>query len=599
MFGRRKQERVRDEWRTKPIEREHGGHPLQSPCLSHRLSHNQRVGQEMNAKSSGGHVEGAFVKVLLAVVAMAVCLVAMMLWSSGSALAAPADRASALSAYKNVLADQQIPTGWTGSTSDCTVGTESDRSLRATLDTVNILRSFAGVEPVTFDPRKNRKALAAALIMQANWSLSHDPSPSWRCYSRAGAEGAGSSNLASGSSGAGAMLLYAEDRGVKSLGHRHWLFDPGAVEFGSGSTWGSNALFVHNSYGDGSRAAALPSDNVVAWPGSSDWFPWPWVPEAWSVAIGKGGNVTTSDLRVNVQIGGKAMDVSEVRLHGSAYGTGRKVHWQVDVPASLRRGDHRVEVEISGVSLDGEPLPISYSFTAFDPTQVPPPGCTIKGTPGDDVLKGTSVKDVVCGMGGNDTIYGLGGNDVLRGGDGNDRLVGGSGDDKLYGQNDSDFLFGIYGEDYANGGRGNDVIRGNQDNDRLVGTLGNDTVIGGKNDDTMFGGPGRDRLYGQGGQDRLFGISGPDYANGGSGNDLVRGDRGNDRLVGFSGNDRMIGGEHNDTMFGGPGRDRLYGQRGRDRHVLRDDVRGNDYANGGSGRDRAVRDPGDRIVNIP
>lgn len=528
------------------------------------------------------HVRSARVKPCGAAMlpaSLTVFFVVMVFWSSASASAAPADRASALRAYESVVADQGVPTGWTGSTSDCTVGTESEESLQATLDTVNVLRSFTGLEPVTFDEEKNRKALAAALIMYAEWGLSHDPPPSWKCYSSEGAEGAGSSNLYLGSSGASAMLGYVEDRGVESLGHRHWLLDPGAIEFGSGSTWGSNALYVHDSYGDGSRAASLPPDNVVAWPGSSDWFPWPWVPEAWSVAIGNGeGNVTVSDPRVSVRIDGEAMDVSGVQFHGTTYGTGSKLHWDVDIPVSLRQGDHRVEVEISGVSMNGETFPVSYSFTAFDPEQDPPPECTITGTPGNDRLVGTSGDDVICGFGGDDTIYGL---------DGDDRIIGGPGDDFLIGGNGADIISGNTGEDVLRGLDAGDRLDGGTGSDSIIGDAGLDVITGGDHNDFLFGEEGKDRLFGELGNDRLYGGLGNDRAlDGGEGNDIILGEEGNDRILGRGGDD---------ILRAGTGTDRVYGQSGNDHLTTRDGDR-IDVAHGGAGTDACATDPGDREI---
>jgi hypothetical protein len=60
-------------------------------------------------------------------------------------------------------------------------------------------------------------------------------------------------------------------------------------------------------------------------------------------------------------------------------------------------------------------------------------GCTVTGTPGNDVLSGTPGGDVICGMGGNDTLTGGAGPDVLYGGGGDDSLSGGTGNDTLDG----------------------------------------------------------------------------------------------------------------------------------------------------------------------
>jgi dipeptidyl aminopeptidase/acylaminoacyl peptidase len=58
-----------------------------------------------------------------------------------------------------------------------------------------------------------------------------------------------------------------------------------------------------------------------------------------------------------------------------------------------------------------------------------PAGCTLWGTPGDDLLPGTTGDDRVCGGAGDDVLAGGAGNDVLHGGGGRDTLLGGAGDD--------------------------------------------------------------------------------------------------------------------------------------------------------------------------
>jgi Tol biopolymer transport system component len=70
-------------------------------------------------------------------------------------------------------------------------------------------------------------------------------------------------------------------------------------------------------------------------------------------------------------------------------------------------------------------------YPAWQPLPPAPPGCTLWGTAGNDLLVGTEGNDVICGLGGDDTLIGLGGDDKLIGGDGNDYLAGGLGLDML------------------------------------------------------------------------------------------------------------------------------------------------------------------------
>jgi Ca2+-binding RTX toxin-like protein len=112
---------------------------------------------------------------------------------------------------------------------------------------------------------------------------------------------------------------------------------------------------------------------------------------------------------------------------------------------------------------------------AWQPLPAGPPGCTLWGTAGNDLLVGTEGNDVICGLSGDDTLIGLGGTDRLIGGDGNDWLAGG------------------LGFDYHDGGAGNDVI---------------DARDGGP--DVVYGGPGIDTAYVEGGRlETMIGIERP------------------------------------------------------------------------------------------
>jgi uncharacterized protein YkwD len=291
---------------------------------------------------------------------------ALLVATSATAAAAPADRAAALAAWQSVQQDVQEPAGWTGSVDSCTVGTESSASLAATLHTVNTLRDFAGVGPVSFDDALNHKALAAALMMQAKNDLNHAPGPDWPCYSSDGADAAGHSNLALGVSGADAMVVYAGDESVPSLGHRRWLFDPSKTVFGSGSTGGANALWVITDGG-----TAVPAGTKVPWP-PAGWVPRELVPSTWSLTVGGSSQtVEFQNPQVTVTLDGNPVSVDNVSDLDGGYGTGRTLAWHPTLGSSFDTGDHVLGVTVSGVVVDGQPLPLSYTVRVFDPA--PPP----------------------------------------------------------------------------------------------------------------------------------------------------------------------------------------------------------------------------------
>jgi Ca2+-binding RTX toxin-like protein len=133
-------------------------------------------------------------------------------------------------------------------------------------------------------------------------------------------------------------------------------------------------------------------------------------------------------------------------------------------------------------------------------------GCTITGTPRNDVLLGTRRRDVICGLGGrdriaggkgNDVIHGDGGADVLKGGDGADRVSGGGGNDRLAGGRGRDRLSGDGGDDVLRGHSGRDRLEGGRGRDRLFGNAGPDSLDDGadRSKDQVRGGRGRDRAW--------------------------------------------------------------------------------------------------------
>ena len=298
----------------------------------------------------------------------AVAVLAAIAVTAGAANAAVTSRSTAVGLYKQVEAAKKVPAGWTGSVDTCTVGSESQASIDATIGTVNAYRQFAGVKPVTADPEFNHDALAAAMAMQAAGGLEHDLKPGDPCYSQDAAMGASHSNLA-GASGASAIELYMGEEGLGD--HRRYVLFPGQIEVGTGSTGSYSALYVIGGELDGSRVVEVPEKSVVAWP-SAGFFPAPWTRDmSWTVSL---GNYDTQDLidasraKVSVKIDGKRAAVKDVTAHENGIGMGRGISWQLKKPALLlKRGDHRASVKIKGVTLEGKPFPVNYKVKAFDP----------------------------------------------------------------------------------------------------------------------------------------------------------------------------------------------------------------------------------------
>lgn len=267
------------------------------------------------------------------------------------------------------------PIGWTGNAASCDAGSPSPEAQAATLTTINFVRGLAQLDPVSFDPAYSAKAQQAALIMAANGDLNHQPPATWACWSQEGAEGAGSSNLCGGCSGANAIRVYMDDPGSSNtaVGHRRWIMRPQTATMGSGSTSDTNALWV---FGADDADASVPG--WVPWP-TAGYFPSPLEPEGrWSLSASD-PNVTFSGAAVTVHDAmGAALPVD---VHGQTEGYGSNtLVWEVsgvEIPINSDAVSYTVRVS----NIGGAGSTYEYEVKLFSPpfTNTTPP--SISGDP--------------------------------------------------------------------------------------------------------------------------------------------------------------------------------------------------------------------------
>jgi uncharacterized protein YkwD len=270
-------------------------------------------------------------------------------------------RPSMRAAYNNVLKPAlAVPIGWTGSVDPCVAGAPSAAAQQATLDAVNFFRDMAGVAPATFDAGLSSEAQAAALIMQAQNDLSHDPPPDWKCWTQPGHDGAAHSNIALGAAGAGAIALYMDDPGGgnAAAGHRRWVLAPNKTVLGSGSTGSAHALYVL-----GASTTGGPEPEWAGWP-IAGYHPLQIEPDGrWSLSSAD-GTTDFSAATVTVQRGATSLPVTLYPV-ADGYGSNTLV-WQVDPGYTTGRRDQRYDVTVSNIMRNGTPLSHAYSVTLFD-----------------------------------------------------------------------------------------------------------------------------------------------------------------------------------------------------------------------------------------
>ncbi|MEC8380379.1 MAG: CAP domain-containing protein [Myxococcota bacterium] len=153
---------------------------------------------------------------------------------------------------------------WSGSVSSCNAGSVSSTGMDNALRQVNLFRWLSELPPVSTSEMLNGKAQECALMMDANNTLTHNPSSNFGCYTGDGAQAASSSNL-SPYPGVYSVELYMSDPGNETtLGHRRWILSDGLGPIGLGSTEEFSCMWVHGGSGSDSRAwTAWPPAGIV------------------------------------------------------------------------------------------------------------------------------------------------------------------------------------------------------------------------------------------------------------------------------------------------------------------------------------------------
>lgn len=165
-------------------------------------------------------------------------------------------------------ADRSEGAAWTGSAATCSAGDMDDDARERAIKVTNLLRFVAGLpDDIDHDPVLNARCQEAAMMMDANRSLSHTPPTTWNCYTADGALAAGKSNLSGGGSGSRAVNSvdrYMLDRGANNattLGHRRWILSESNGPWGFGSTNAYSCMYVIHG-----QTGPSPARPFTAWP---------------------------------------------------------------------------------------------------------------------------------------------------------------------------------------------------------------------------------------------------------------------------------------------------------------------------------------------
>lgn len=283
-------------------------------------------------------------------------------------------RADSLRFFQNIyLASEGANAQWTGDHDTCNPGDTAQSFRDAILLRINYFRAMAGIPPLEgLNPEYNQKAQQAALMMSVNAALSHDPPPSWQCYTADGDQAAGSSNLYLGVYGVPAIDGYIRDPGAGNypVGHRRWILYPYTRYMGTGDIPPANGRYAANALWvfDADRHPTRPDtrEPYVAWP-PPGYVPYQVVYPRWSFAY-PGADLSAA--YVTMTRDGVPLALS-IRPVVTGYGDNTLV-WEPHTPfETAPTADVVYTVQIQNVRINGNPQTFNYTVTIFDPESIP------------------------------------------------------------------------------------------------------------------------------------------------------------------------------------------------------------------------------------
>lgn len=267
-------------------------------------------------------------------------------------------RDSVINNYKTKYQAAVPSMDFTGNIANCEAGTTSLAFQQRVIDQINYFRNLVGLGSTTLSPNQAGNQ-EAALMMAANASLNHSPPNTWKCYTSAGAGGAGSSNLALGADGTWAIDMYIDDWGLNNyaVGHRRWLLNSNAGTFGTGDVPGANSLAV---WLGGGTSSPMPASGFVAWP-SAGYFPMQNLPGSnrWSFSTSNGGFSVDTVIKVKNITDNVEYEVVKEPLY-FGFGNPTIVFMPLGINRDASNRDITIQVSLYGVNVNGVTKDVSY-----------------------------------------------------------------------------------------------------------------------------------------------------------------------------------------------------------------------------------------------
>jgi uncharacterized protein YkwD len=235
---------------------------------------------------------------------------------------------------------------------DCDTGELHAEFLDDAIRRLNLYRWLVGLGPVVLAANANNITQHCATTMAAANVFTHYLDESHQCYTPEAGQGAGSSNIASGvGSAADSVDLYIFDRGVASLGHRRWCFNPrmGRTGFGWRGRYSCMYSFDQSSGGSTPEYVAYPA------PG---FFPTAALGGEWSFASSTYSFTSNVAVQITRLSDMSAVAVSNVERKSGNYGSMAIIGFSPNRSDVSAAGEY--EVVITGLKQGGADTSVAY-----------------------------------------------------------------------------------------------------------------------------------------------------------------------------------------------------------------------------------------------
>jgi len=167
--------------------------------------------------------------------------------------------------YKSSEIDSIV---WKDQKQICACGQLESEMYKKAEDRINFFRIASGLKEVKLNPKFNKDAQNAALLVKVNNQLTHYPNTEMKCYSKSAANGCLKSCLGLSDfkyyHETSFITGFIEDIGEENyfVGHRKWLLYTKLAEFGYGATDKSEAILTV----DGVSYDAIDVPEFIAYP---------------------------------------------------------------------------------------------------------------------------------------------------------------------------------------------------------------------------------------------------------------------------------------------------------------------------------------------